>query len=391
MSNATKKLNVLTLCSWYPNTTNPTLGNFVQKHAESAGIFNDVTVLAMFSSPSVDKIVIDKESKNGITEYIVYYPKSTYRIKFLNKIRGYFVQKKAFKKVYSEIKNSTGKPDIVHLNIVYPLGTWALHLKRKENIPYVITENSTGLHVDSEHAYPYSVLKLCKLIIQNASVLLPVSENLKNYMKQLAPASQFEIISNVVDEHKFKLKTALQGSQIKLIHISTGFDPHKNLTGIINTLKRISNYRTDFHLDIVSDGDTLYAKELVKSLGCEAFISFHSTKTTIEIAEMLEQSDALLMFSNYENFPCVIAESLMTGIPVISSNVNGIPEHVNSQNGILVEPRNEDQLEKAIVQFLNTEIVFNKDEIRQYAEAHFSYQSVGKSFDTVYRKVLAQN
>jgi glycosyltransferase involved in cell wall biosynthesis len=97
------------------------------------------------------------------------------------------------------------------------------------------------------------------------------------------------------------------------------------------------------------------------------------------------------MFSNYENFPCVIAESLMTGIPVISSNVNGIPEHVNSQNGILVEPRNEDQLEKAIVQFLNTEIVFNKDEIRQYAEAHFSYQSVGKSFDTVYRKVLAQN
>lgn len=70
MSNATKKLNVLTLCSWYPNTTNPTLGNFVQKHAESAGIFNDVTVLAMFSSPSVDKIVIDKESKNGITEYL---------------------------------------------------------------------------------------------------------------------------------------------------------------------------------------------------------------------------------------------------------------------------------------------------------------------------------
>lgn len=391
MSNATKKLNVLTLCSWYPNTTNPTLGNFVQKHAESAGIFNDVTVLAMFSSPSVDNIVIDKQSKNGITEYIVYYPKSTYRVKFLNKIRGYFIQKKAFKKVYTEIKDAKGKPDIVHLNIVYPLGTWALRLKRKENIPYVITENSTGLHVDSEHAYPYSVLKLCKLIIQNASLLLPVSENLKNYMKQLAPASQFEIISNVVDEHKFQLKKATKGSTIKLIHISTGFDPHKNLTGIINTLKRISNYRSDFHLDIVSDGDTTYAKELVKSLNCESFISFHSTKTTIEIAEMLKQSDALLMFSNYENFPCVIAESFMTGIPVISSNVNGIPEHVNAQNGILVEPRNEEQLEKAIVQFLNTEIVFNKDEIRQYAEAHFSYQSVGKSFDSVYRKVLAQN
>ena len=146
-----------------------------------------------------------------------------------------------------------------------------------------------------------------------------------------------------------------------------------------------------FHLDIVSDGDTEYAKQLVNELSCQSVVTFHSTKTTIEVAQMLSESDALLMFSNYENFPCVIAESFMTGLPVISSNVNGIPEHVNASNGLLVQPRNEEELERAIEQFLDGTVTFDRSSIRSYAEEHFGYRAVGKSFDTIYRKVLKQS
>ena len=48
-----KKLNVLFLCSWYPNRDNPTLGNFVQKHAEAANRENNITILSIISSPNV--------------------------------------------------------------------------------------------------------------------------------------------------------------------------------------------------------------------------------------------------------------------------------------------------------------------------------------------------
>ena len=126
----------------------------------------------------------------------------------------------------------------------------------------------------------------------------------------------------------------------------------------------------------------------MNSLNLADIVTFYPTKSTSEIAEMIEQSSALLLFSNYENFPCVIAESLMLGKPVISTNVNGIPEHVHSTNGLLMAKGDENELEKAICKFLDNEIVFNSNEVHSYAFKHFSYQEVGKSFDRVYRQVL---
>ena len=159
---------------------------------------------------------------------------------------------------------------------------------------------------------------------------------------------------------------------------------------MIRAFDTVSQKRQDLSLDIVSDGDVEYAKLQASKVQHPSLITFHSTKTTEQIAEMLQQSDALILFSNYENFPCVIPEAFMSGKPVISTAVNGIPEHVNPQNGILVERGNENQLSEAIEKILNDEVSFNAEQIRHYAMEHFSYTTVGKKLDTVYRKVLAQ-
>ena len=94
------------------------------------------------------------------------------------------------------------------------------------------------------------------------------------------------------------------------------------------------------------------------------------------------------MFSNYENFPCVIAEAMMCGKPVISSNVNGIPEHVQDLNGMLVNPRDEQAMENAIIAFVDKTKTFNSDEIRHYAMQHFSYSEVGKQFTEIYKGLV---
>ena len=157
---------------------------------------------------------------------------------------------------------------------------------------------------------------------------------------------------------------------------------------MIRVMKNLQTENFPVSLDIVSDGNIEYAKDLSKELNLDFSVFFHSTKTTNEIAEMISQSDALLMFSNYENFPCVIAESMMGGKPVIATNVNGIPEHVLKDNGILVEPRNEDQLGNAIKKFLNNELKFDGRKIRQYALHHFSYTSVSNQFQEIYNEIL---
>ena len=44
-----KKLNILFLSSWYPNRVLPTLGNFVQKHAEAVALYEHVIALYVCS------------------------------------------------------------------------------------------------------------------------------------------------------------------------------------------------------------------------------------------------------------------------------------------------------------------------------------------------------
>ena len=381
-------LKILTLCSWYPNDTNPTLGNFVQKHADTIAINNQAVALSVFPSSQEKAIRLVTNQRNQLQEIIVYYPKKVIGFAPYRRIVNFLSHRKAFRLGYAKVEALIGKPDIVHLNIVYPLGIWALLLKLRHSIPYVVTENSSGFHVDSSHAYPKPIMKLCAVILKNASVLMPVSRNLKGSLEKLSGKKRFEIICNVVDEKLFKASESIEEKPSRLIHISTGVDSIKNLTGMIKVIHGLSAKGFTIHLDIVSDGDIEYAKVLHDHLGGGDIISFHATKTTIEIADMIGSSHGLLMFSNYENFPCVIAESMMSGKPIISSNVNGIPEHVLPEFGALVNPRDEDALSKNIEDFLKGELNFDAKEIRAYALEHFGYQSVGHKFLKVYESIL---
>jgi len=383
-----EKLNILFLCSWYPNRENPTLGNFVQKHAEAANRENNITVLAVISSTKISKTEVIQSTTNGLHEILVYYPRSQSKIPFFNKLLNFRRNQIAFKLGYQQAKKQFGKFDLLHLNVTYPLGIWAKRLKKSENLPYVITEHSNGFHLNGKHAYPPSILKMSASVFKEASCIMPVSEDLKNHLLKLASNVKYKVISNVVDETLFSIAKKEETKKTQFVHISTAYDEQKNVSGILNVFSKIAILRNDFELHIISDGDTSYAKKIVREQKNENFISFHSTKSTLEIASFLSQCDALVLFSNYENFPCVIAESFMSGIPVISTNINGIPEHVKDWNGILVEKGNDKELEKAIIDFLNKKLSVDSHKLRSYALEHFSYNAVGKSFNSIYRQVL---
>lgn len=384
-----KKHKVLSICSWYPNEYNPTLGNFVQKHAECISLYDEVITLSIFPDTNSKVHRIQINEKENLIELIIYYPKKEKGIRVLNLFLNFISHFKAFKIGFQKVKDKFDLPDIVHLNVIYPLGIWAYWLKIKYKIPYVISEHSSGFHLDSNHSYPNRILIFCKFILKYASMVLPVSENLRNNLESLSPTTKFSIISNVVDEKIFLPSSSISDKDsLKLIHISTGVDEIKNLSGMIRVFEKIKLQNSKITLDIVCDGNVQYAKDISQKLELQDNVIFHSTKTTSEIAKMFQEHDALLLFSNYENFPCVIAESLMCGKPVIATNVNGIPEHIKTENGILVEPRHEDALFDAIIRFSKEKNNFNSKNIRQYALKNFSYTIIGKKISEIFDEIL---
>ena len=104
----------------------------------------------------------------------------------------------------------------------------------------------------------------------------------------------------------------------------------------------------------------------------------------------MKDADGFFMFSNYENLPCVIAEALACGLPVLSSDVGGISEHINDSNGLLVQAGDEEALLSAFNSLLNNlkEKKYKPEDLRDYAIKHFSYMEVSKKFHEIYTAVL---
>ena len=107
-----------------------------------------------------------------------------------------------------------------------------------------------------------------------------------------------------------------------------------------------------------------------------------------EVAQEMKLSSALIMFSRYENQPCVIVEALCCGLPVISSSVGGIPEIINDANGMLVSSENENELIHAMKQMIQNYRQYNRKQMADDAAKKFSYGAVGKEITAVYKGIM---
>jgi glycosyltransferase involved in cell wall biosynthesis len=87
----------------------------------------------------------------------------------------------------------------------------------------------------------------------------------------------------------------------------------------------------------------------------------------------------------------VIAEAWATGIPVISTDVGGISEHLteDSGRGILIPNEDESALRSALLK-LGSESNIDSDEIRKYAVDNFSVEAVSNAYDKVYSDALSR-
>ena len=106
-----------------------------------------------------------------------------------------------------------------------------------------------------------------------------------------------------------------------------------------------------------------------------------------QVGMELRKADALVMFSMYENMPCVILEALCTGIPVIASEVGGIKEVINPENGILVEAGKEEMLFEAMKEMILKYTLYEKAFISRKATQEFSYETIGKQIVEIYNDV----
>lgn len=391
----TGKLNILYLSRWYPNRYDPMPGLFIQRHAEAANLYNNIAVVYVHAvDDNLDKkFEIIKEIINDVLTVKVYYKSVKTQIPLLKQIckiirfyRANFIGIKSLKPEFEKF-------DLVHVHILTRLGVIALFYKWFKKTNYIISEHWSRYLPATENFNGIIRKMLSRIVTNNASAVTTVTENLANAMKNhKLDNKNYIVLANVLSPVflNYNVESTDNKGVANIVHVSCFEDKSKNVSGILRVIKNITKERNDVHFTLVGDGmDFVNMKDYASKLEIDSDkLKFTGLLEGEALVNEMSNSSALLIFSNYENFPVVINESMSLGVPVISTNVGGISEYLNTSNGILITAGDEYELKKELNLFLDGKYVFDSEKIKQKAIHDFSMKNVGNQLNKIYLEAL---
>lgn len=130
--------------------------------------------------------------------------------------------------------------------------------------------------------------------------------------------------------------------------------------GIYDLLDVLIKHRSEFEGKIRfvfgGDGDVVQVNEIIKHNGLENIAVFQGWVNGEKKERLLNMADAYILPSYNEGLPISILEAMSYSLPIISTNVGGIPEILkNGENGFIMSPGDKDAMYRAILELMNNE------------------------------------
>ncbi len=304
-------------------------------------------------------------------------------------------------------KNSTGnywqlskilkeeKPDLIHAHVWNPVACKFAYLAAlRWHIPLVTTEHDPFALRGHKKLFKKLVLTVPKKIIT-------VSKANRLLMSRLYPHQSYKIttVHNGIEERAIQLSelqiTAIKknifaaGPQTRIIFSAGALHPRKGYKYLISAFKAVSRKTDNIKLVIAGSGpERAGLEKLITNLSLDKKVMLLGQRNDIE--KLMQSADLFVLPSLKEAFGLVILEAMQNGLPVIASEVGGIPEIIeNPDQGILIPPGNKNELVKSIVSLLNRPELDEKLKQNGFTRwREFSAAKMARNTEAVYYQVL---
>lgn len=389
-------MNVLWIAGWYPNQIEPYSGDFVQRHAQAASLYHNITVLFVARDANgiaTRKLKIENATQGLLKERRVYYYTRLASLPMAGKIFSYIRYQSLLRKELKRYIKENGRPDLIHFYIGMRTGAFSTWV-RKQKIPYVVSEQWTGFLPEGQPHFnelPSLFKTGWRSLIADASGVHVVSACLGKALQQLTQRNlQATLIPNVVNTSVFFPVSRSTDSMLKLVHITSLLDYQKNTRDILQAMSLMKQRNILFQLDVFGLVKPEY-KELVEMLGISNEVIFHNEKSQQELASFFSRADALIIYSRFETFGCVIIEALACGTPVIASDIPVLHENIESgRDGLFARSEDAPAVAERLEWLAKNREAFKRDEIAEACASKYNYQTVGKMFADWYSQVLSK-
>ena len=292
--------------------------------------------------------------------------------------------------------------DIIHAYIPVPifadLGALAAKIKR---VPFVLSPRA-----EFELEGPLKILTdvwnstVEKITYHLADKVVVQNDYMENYTrKRFGVKDEMGKIINGIDINIPKGGKVAERKRWgfkpdeKIILFVEVLDVHKGTDILINAFAKVRKNIKGARLVIAGDGcDRKRLEEEVNKLGIKDEVLFLGMVHHDFIGSLMVTSDIVCVPSFRESCPRSALEAMACGRPVIASNVGGIPEIIrDGKTGLLVEPRNVDELSRAIKKIILNKKLQDKmgDAAREWSK-RFSWDLVSESYLKIYKDLLRE-
>jgi glycogen(starch) synthase len=242
-------------------------------------------------------------------------------------------------------------------------------------------------------------------MLERANKIIAVSHftkrELLNYYD--VPEDKIRVIHNGVDVNKFKppqdkrkVREELGFSPNDLIILSVGrLYARKGLFTLIESMTAVVKRFKNAKFVISGKGQSDEMRKLIahaKKIGVRDNLFFTGYYPDKKLPELYQAADMFAFSTFYEHHPFAVLEALATGLPVVTTNVGGIPETIESgKNGFLVEPFNPGQFADKILFLLEHPIEASQMGLlaRKTILEHFDWRIVVNDVLKVYDEALS--
>lgn len=293
------------------------------------------------------------------------------------------------------LKKILGDFDLLHLHVWNPASCRWAFLAAGET-PIVVTEHDPFILSGFKGWLKNKLMKSVRAIIA-------ISEASKKIIIAQDPklAEKITVVHNGIDIEQWKADAKLESrNEYKRLHLGAlqnekvilcvaELNKRKGQKYLIEAAKILADAGTlNFKLVFVGDGpERKYYEKLAAPLGDK--VLFLGRKK--EIAKLMTAADIFVLPSEREAFGLVLLEAGVACLPIIASNVGGIPEIIDDGKiGILVPSENPQVLAEAINKLLqNPEIAKSlAHSAKSKVEMHFNAKTMAGKTAEVYDKVL---
>ena len=266
---------------------------------------------------------------------------SGFRIHFVG-----YIQRPAILKTLSTslgflLKIRKIRPDVIYAETLYSGGLGGVLARRLFGIP-VITRPVGEIYVAKglERA-------MIKLVIRNSTLVLAMTRHMEREVLKHGKA-RTAVLPDGVDYEYFRGYPEQEKIRNSVLFVGRLI----NLKGVYDLLKAFHLLKKSIpsaKLFIAGYGEEEQGmRKMAKEMSIQD-VTFLGRQEKEEVARWMKKSEILVLPSYSEGFPLVIAEAMACGLPIVTTNVRGLPEIVkDGENGYLVEPGDCEALAKSM-------------------------------------------